>query len=321
MYNNNRILAIGDIHADYEIFVNILLNVKIINKKGEWICGDTYVVQLGDILDGKRPNVNTNKDFIESAGEVKICKLIIKLDKLAKEHGGRFISILGNHELYPYYFYNDKNFENDYVKDVDIKDYKKRYNMSRFQYYKPGKGPGAKKLGLTRPFMLQLGSVIFTHGSLNVKFLELCKKNNMTNSNGKYVSIQKVNKSVSEWMTGESNKIPFFINESDSINPLFNRELTDPRQMNKKDCKNIVSKILSYFQDAHYLVMGHSTHKHINSICENRVIRTDLGISRAFGNDLEKNIKRIEVLEILQYKNKTKINVIDSNGKHELKTQ
>ncbi len=315
-YNNNRIIVIGDIHGDYNIFIELLKLSKVIDNNLNWIGKNTYVIQMGDTLDGKRPDIILDKSYLSKPGEIKINNLIISLDKQAKFYNGRVISILGNHELYPYYYNNDSKFNNDYVKNVDLEEYKKIYNIERYKYYKPGSGDGAILYGNTRPLIIQLGKFIFTHGSLNNEFLELCLKNKLyKSSNHKIVDIKKLNKIVSDWLISNTKKIPFFINSDDNINPLFNRDLTNPRSLNIKVCSKLVNNILKYFKNADYLVMGHSTHKNINTLCDNRVYRTDIGISRAFGGNLRKNMSRLQVLEILQDKNKVRTNIITPNGK------
>ena len=133
-YNNNRIIAIGDIHGDYYIFIELLKLAKVIDNNLNWIGKDTYVIQLGDTLDGKRPNVTLDKEYINLPGEIEITKLILKLDSKAKKHGGRVISILGNHELYPFYFYNDDSFNQKYVKNIDLNQYKKYLNFSHVNF-------------------------------------------------------------------------------------------------------------------------------------------------------------------------------------------
>ena len=134
-----------------------------------------------------------------------------------------------------------------------------------------------KIIWYTRPLIIQLGKFIFCHGSLNKKFLELCIKNNIRKTtNSKVVDISKLNKIVSDWLTGKTNKVPFFINESDNINPLFNRDLTEPKTLNKKQCIDLVDSVLQYFKNGNYLVMGHSSHKNICTLCNNTVYRTDI---------------------------------------------
>lgn len=315
MYDNNRIIAIGDIHGDYDVFIELLKIAKIIDSKLNWVGKDTYVIQMGDTLDGKRPDVKLDKEYSNITGEIEIIKLILSLDEKAKKHGGRVISMLGNHELYPYYYNNDESFNMKYVKNVDLDNYNKLYNISRFKYFTPGSGKGAKIFGETRPLLLQLGKFIFCHGSLNEKFLKLCIKHQLNKPNTKYVDISKINKLVSNWLTGKSKRVPFFINGADDINPLFNRVLSDAKKMNEKECTNIVGSILKYFKNGKYLVMGHSTHKNINTLCNNQVYRTDIAISRAFGGTIKDKRKKLQVLEILQKNNNIKTNIITSKSK------
>jgi hypothetical protein len=318
MYNNNKIIAIGDVHGDYIIFIELLKMSKVIDSKLNWIGKNTYVIQLGDTLDGKRPDVVLDKEYLHTTGEIEITKLILSLDKKAKLQGGRVISLLGNHELYPYYYYNDESFNKKYVKNVDIDNYKKLYKTSRFKYFKPGKGNGAKLLGQTRPMILQLGKFIFCHGSLNEEFLKLCIKNKLNKSGTNFIDISKLNKIVSDWLTGNSKKVPFFIDSSENINPLFNRDLTDPKSLNKTQCNNLVYSVLKYFNNGEYLVMGHSTHKNICTLCDDKVYRTDIAISRAFGGSLQNNLKRLQVLEIKQKNNNVSTYIITPTGKKKI---
>lgn len=314
-YNNNKIIAIGDIHGDYYIFIELLKLAKVINSDLKWIGKDTYVIQLGDTLDGKRPGIDLDNNFLKTTGEIEITNLILNLDNQAKKTGGRVISILGNHELYPYYYYNDKSFNDKYVKTCDLENYRRLYKISRFKYYKPGYGDGAKLLGKTRPLIIQLGKFIFCHGSLNKAFLQLCIDHKLNINNSKFIDINKLNKIVSDWLIGNNKKVPFFINNTDNINPLFNRDLTDPKSLNKTECFNLVYSVLEYFKNAKYLVMGHSTHKNINTLCNKTVYRTDIAISRAFGSTLKTNMKRLQVLEIKQKNNSVRTNIITPNGK------
>src|SRR5690242_17996835 len=46
-----RIVAIGDLHGDYENYVKVLEAARIIDARGQWIAGETHLVQVGDIPD------------------------------------------------------------------------------------------------------------------------------------------------------------------------------------------------------------------------------------------------------------------------------
>ena len=82
-----RVVAVGDLHGDYENFVRILQNPKVglIDKDLHWTGGKTHLVQTGDIMDrGDRA-----KDILD---------LLIRLEKEAAAAGGMVHVLLGNHE-------------------------------------------------------------------------------------------------------------------------------------------------------------------------------------------------------------------------------
>jgi len=82
-----RVVAVADIHGDYERFVFILQNpaVGILDENLGWAAGKTHLVQLGDIMD-RGPEAK------------RILDLLIRLEKEAAEAGGMVHVLLGNHE-------------------------------------------------------------------------------------------------------------------------------------------------------------------------------------------------------------------------------
>ena len=46
-----RIVAIGDIHGDYEQYMKVLTAAGLVDRKGKWAGGETHLVQTGDIPD------------------------------------------------------------------------------------------------------------------------------------------------------------------------------------------------------------------------------------------------------------------------------
>ena len=305
----SRIISIGDLHGDFKTFTEILEMNKLIDENNKWIGGSTYVVQLGDTLDGKRPDVILDSEFLHSAEEYNLFNYIIELDKEAKQSGGRVISILGNHELYPYYLKGDKTFNDEYVKEVDKQEYIKKFEVKRWMYYYPGY-PGAKLLAETRPLLLQVGEFLFIHGSPTPEFIKHTQKN------GK-ISIKNVNNDVANWLKG-STKVPKYLNEMTNVNPLFNRDFSIKKHLSPQTCKKLLG-YLSYFPGVKYIVMGHTVYKNINSTCRNRLFRTDLALSRAFGGNLKTNRDKYQVLEIIQHPNQDpKVNVLSVNNKTKL---
>jgi len=79
------IIAVGDIHGDYEAFQTILNEASLIDAKGDWTGGDTIFVQTGDIPD-RGPDTK------------RILEHLQKIQKQAEKSGGEVVTLLGNHE-------------------------------------------------------------------------------------------------------------------------------------------------------------------------------------------------------------------------------
>lgn len=79
------IIAVGDIHGDYDAYFEILRTAGLINAKGKWSGKNAILVQLGDIPD-RGPNTK------------KIIDHLMGLEKQAKRKGGLVVPIVGNHE-------------------------------------------------------------------------------------------------------------------------------------------------------------------------------------------------------------------------------
>ena len=88
-------MVIGDIHADYDTMKQLFIDFEIIDRNNKWIAKDTYVVQMGDQLDGKGRN---NED---AHGELKVLDFLEDLDTQAKIYGGSVFCLIGNHEFMP----------------------------------------------------------------------------------------------------------------------------------------------------------------------------------------------------------------------------
>lgn len=80
------VVAVGDVHNDFDDFVAILRHTGVINQENHWIAGRTTFVQVGDLLDrGPKPR--------------EVMDLMMALEKEAAQAGGRVVSLLGNHEV------------------------------------------------------------------------------------------------------------------------------------------------------------------------------------------------------------------------------
>jgi hypothetical protein len=80
-----KITAIGDLHGDYENFVQILKGTGLVDEGLHWAAGKTHLVQTGDILD----RGNRARDCLD---------LLMRLETEAAAAGGMVHVLLGNHE-------------------------------------------------------------------------------------------------------------------------------------------------------------------------------------------------------------------------------
>ncbi len=83
---SDRVVAIGDIHGDFEAFVSILQTAGLVNDRNRWIGGAATLVQTGD--------------FTDRGSEVRaVMDLLMSLEAQAESAGGRVEVLLGNHEV------------------------------------------------------------------------------------------------------------------------------------------------------------------------------------------------------------------------------
>ncbi len=80
------VIAIGDVHGDFDDFCLILKRAGLIDEKLHWVGGHATLVQTGDLLD-------------RGAKERRVVDLVKTLESEAAKAGGQVVSLLGNHEM------------------------------------------------------------------------------------------------------------------------------------------------------------------------------------------------------------------------------
>lgn len=81
----DRIVAVGDLHGDYDQYIKVLTANGLVDEKLKWQGGKTHFVQLGDVVD-------------RGPDSLRIIRHLMKLEKEAKKKGGRVHVLIGNHE-------------------------------------------------------------------------------------------------------------------------------------------------------------------------------------------------------------------------------
>jgi hypothetical protein len=140
-----RILAISDIHGEYDALVAFLERARVIDAAGRWSWGDGHLVVVGDVVD--------------RGGRVTECLwLLYRLEQEAQRAGGRVHVVLGNHEMM--------------VMRDDLRYVHPRYTGGIVRYagvrYPDLFGPDME-LGRwlrSKPLVLKLNDIVFVHGGL-----------------------------------------------------------------------------------------------------------------------------------------------------------
>ena len=80
-----RVVAIGDVHGDYQQFVELLQAANLVDSNTNWIGDNTHLVQTGDVPD-RGPDSR------------QVMDLLMKLEKQARQAKGYVHALIGNHE-------------------------------------------------------------------------------------------------------------------------------------------------------------------------------------------------------------------------------
>ena len=282
----NRVIVIGDVHGDIQRLSQCFINAKLINQHFQWIAqpADTWVVQLGDQIDGLSRG---SSDDWETLPDVSVIKFMEQMDALARPTGGRVVSLLGNHEL--------MNVMGDFT-------YVSAKSMAAFggaeqrlQKFHPS-GTLARELS-ARPVVVKIGGLLFCHAGLLPQHLALAAVGIPGSSKERaYQSLGVLN----GWMRRYLNYEPFTSDEAqrmkqtlmDGDGLLWNRHYGDSSPENEPERRASLQHVLGLL-DCRAMFVGHTTVPQIIALYDRQLWFVDNGLSRAF------NSSSIQVLEIL----------------------
>lgn len=296
----DRIIVLGDIHGDFTMLIKLLRKAKVINNNNDWIGKDTVIVQVGDQIDSCRPNnrgdcLNPNYTKNDRAEDIKVLTFMTDLHNQAENVGGAVYSLVGNHEL--------MNVDGDmtYVSYENLKEFGGEYG--RQVAFKPG-NKIANFLACTRKMALIIGCNLFVHAGFEQ---ELVKK----------YKIDDINKLLTLYLLGELKEPNHFKEDFliKNTSPLWTRTFGNTN-MSIEECNSKMNTLKQVYKVGRIFV-GHTPQmeKGINSICKNRIWRTDVGASNAFDGLDKKYIKgngrtKYRNGQLLEIKNDKDIEII-----------
>jgi hypothetical protein len=313
---NNYELVYRYYEINNQFYVRVILEDKII-KWFKWIGEDTYVVQVGDQVDRCRPygnlscdNKNTTKDDEDS--DLEIMLFYDSLDRIAKKYNGRVFSLLGNHEIMNitedmrYVSYKGLT---EYSPDRDIND---GLNIRTDKF----KTIISKKMACTRSTVLVIGDYLFVHGGIAKKLAFNYKLFDINSIIRKYLH-------DSSSLINHRKKLRDLLNSSNT-SPLWYRKLAYiPMDINGKEniqCKTLFNPIIKEINKYNNeeisnvpiihvkgMVIGHTPQfvvfgTGITTACNDKLIRADIGASKAFdifeNNNINNESRKPQVVKI-----------------------
>ncbi|MDC0722304.1 metallophosphoesterase [Nannocystis bainbridge] len=257
-----RLVALGDVHGDFEATRAALRLAGAIDPQDRWIGKDLVVVQTGDQLD-------------RGDGERKILELLERLQGEAREAGGALHVLNGNHEL--------MNAAGDlrYVTAGGFLDFEREPGVDladpraarvpepmrgRWLAFAPG-GPWARKLA-QRPVVLVIGETVFTHGGLLPQHVRR--------------GLDTINDEVQRWLRGDGEISPELLQDDES--PVWvRRYCLEPKPAECEVLRETLAAV-----PAKRLVVGHTVHKEgVMTACDGAVWCIDVGMAAYYGGHPE----------------------------------
>jgi len=299
-----RIVAVGDLHGDYNAWLDIARDAGLIGPDGHWAGGKTTLVQLGDVVD-REPD------------SLQIIRSLQQLEAEAPRAGGRVVVVLGNHEAMRLLGDNRYTTAGEYAAFADDRSPARREDLYLASRQKieaaaraenPNQTPSQireqwiaqhplgwielrqawsplgefGKWAAHNPAVVKIDGTLFVHGGLSAEYSKL--------------SLDEINRRVAAAMASADDGPSTIL--YDPLGPLWYRGLVtvdkDAEEVRAKESPP--PKMLSVDQEldavlsaygAQRLVIGHTPDlKGIEFLSNGRLARIDTGNSRYYGGPL-----------------------------------
>lgn len=239
-----KVVALSDIHGQFEVTRKLLQNFDIIDEDQHWIFGKGHLVIVGDIFD-RGDEVN------------QTLWLIHNLAIEAKKAGGRVHFLLGNHETM--------------ILAGDVRYINKRYLLTTALLKTPYQGLYGPNTYLGRwlrslPLTIQINDVVYVHGGLSKELLR--EVNSLSKINDLYHD--KLIDVIPSVAVAGSEKLKVLQGRD---GPLWYRGYFLDKEFEENDLDKILKKL-----KATKMVVGHTSFDAIKSYFNGKVIAVDSSI-------------------------------------------
>ena len=238
-YNINKIVALSDIHGQYDLLIKLLENNKIIDKDLKWIFGDGHFVIVGDVFD-RGDQVN------------EVLWFLYDLEIQAKKKGGFVHFLLGNHEYMV--------FQND-LRYIHSKYHKTPFLLGIEYKELYGKNTVIGRWLRSKSTIIKINDIMFTHAGISKEFFSSVDFD-LDNINRDMR--ESIDLSIDEMISNNFYNIYFGEKSLTWYRGYYYHDITD-KQLNK-----LLDKI-----EAKRIVVGHSSNDNILEFYDNIVYCVD----------------------------------------------
>ncbi len=244
----SKIMAISDIHGEYEAFEEFLMTAGVIDGDCNWAWGDGHLVIVGDVLD--------RGDMV-----TECLWLIHRLELEAKESGGGVHLLLGNHEVMD--LQGDLRYVGAKYREGIVKKSRIEYNDIFGSVTELGRWIRSRNTAM------KINEILFVHGGIAPYIVDSA------------FSIKEINEAVREYIDLPSSPLAF--NDTaklllGSTGPFWYRGFFEAREGRyPMAASEDIDKTLDYF-GVTTLVVGHTEIDSVTALYGGRVIAVDISL-------------------------------------------
>jgi len=255
--SSGRLVAIGDIHGDLTALRGALRLAGAIDGDDRWIGRGLTVVQTGDQID-------------RGDQDREVLDVIEKLESAAQAAGGAFYVLNGNHELmnarFDFRYVTRKSFasfDEFSSRAGELAGHLPEPELGRAVAFMPG-APYALKLS-RHPTVALVGDSLFAHGGVSPAHVDY--------------GLSRINREASAFLAGKTREPSAILSDEDG--PVWTR-VYGGLEVDEAACQAL-GRVLSQV-GAKRLIVGHTVQEQgINSACQERLFRIDIGLSAFYG--------------------------------------
>jgi hypothetical protein len=248
-----QIFIASDIHGDYEELVAVLRSGGVIDKADRWSWGKGHLVVIGDVFD-------------RGDGVTECLWLIHRLEREARDAGGRVQYLLGNHEMMV--LRGDERYVNGKYLGGIV-----RYTgISHRDLYGPDMELG--RWLRTKHVAVKVNDIVFVHGGLGPQVVE------------RGLDLEQLNETARDVIDMRSyelffSDVPFFVNGTEG--PLWYRGYHYGMEGRYDQITTDELDAVLKFYGASTIVVGHSEIGEVSQLYGGRVYGVDVPVDALGG--------------------------------------